>query len=68
MKVITTFWESKLILLERSLLKHYGVPDEIAQKSEGSYLRHAFLKGWQSAIRRDMTNLRRAGAKRAGTR
>ncbi|HEY6849716.1 MAG TPA: hypothetical protein VI320_26390 [Terracidiphilus sp.] len=63
MKILTTFLESKLILLERSLLKHYGVPDDIAQKADGSYMRHAFKKGWLSAIRRNMTSSHCAGKK-----
>lgn len=52
MTPITTFWRSKLMLLERRMLKHYGVAAEIADKADGSFLCHAFLKGWYSHQRR----------------
>jgi len=49
---ITTFWRSKLIIQERSMLRYYEVPEEIVAKADGSFLMNAFLKGWSSALRR----------------
>jgi len=50
--IVTTFWRSKLILMEREILRAYGVPEDKVMSADGSYMTWAFLKGWFSCLRR----------------
>jgi hypothetical protein len=53
MRPITTFWLSKLILMERNMLIHYGAADaDVLRRADGSFMIKAFLAGWYSALRR----------------
>lgn len=51
--IITTFWRSKLILMERKMLRYYHIPEDQVMAADGSFLANAFIKGWLSALRRN---------------
>jgi hypothetical protein len=49
---ITKLWKFTLVIMERNLLRYYGVPEDKVLTADGSFMECAFLKGWQSCMRR----------------